>query len=1116
MKKDAGQIDLFATPSELPDGSVSHGPQLVDAQARLEIATVLDKNVVVLAGAGAGKTHELIERMVATVASGNASVQSMAAITFTRKAAGEMKTRFARRLQKAADETDRSPGESGRLRVALGDVDQCFIGTIHAFCARLLRERPLDAGLSPDFTELDERDEASTQREAWDAFIEDYYARDSPALSAFLDTGIALEDLFSFFQTRVSFSEVSLKDCDTRKPDVAAAVEAAALFVQHVAEKLPAERGTMDHVAQIVRRADFFLQNRGLASFNDQIEFVLLVHGGLSGSRTVTLNRWPDSAFARNLRDKLVPALVASLEPVVTQWREYVYSLAAPIVDDAQRFYTRYRRDRNLVTFQDLLEITVEMLKTRRSVRRHFRSRFITLFVDEFQDTDPLQAEMLLLLTSNDPDETDWMRCVPVPGSLFIVGDEKQSIYRFRRADIEVFRAVVAIVRESGGLVVELTTSFRSLGNLCRQINDSYRVLFDDSDPSFQASFAPLSPWLADGDDPFCVRRLPLEKHGRIDEKAEREAELIAEFIHAAVNGKTEFNGEHADAVLPGDVTPGSFMLISRRRKRLSTYAAAMERRGIPYDLTGGDSLGALPELSTLIGFLEVLLYPDDAVKFFAYLRGPLVGLSDADLYAYKCRDGRFSYYGDLPDGLPQGLAERIGNARTMLRYAEDDLASLAAGAAFERIIDRLGLIPFAASQGSGSYRAGSLFRVLSFVRMWDQQGLGWVEIVKQFKDLMIDDVKAIEGMTLDVGRPDVVRILNIHQAKGLEADVVFLVDAADSDRPMPNSFHLARLDGEPRLSLPLYRDSKLIGAPPGWSDDDERELGFLAAEQTRLTYVAATRAKRLLVAGAYESSTRTRGVWGDLTSCLSGVPELQIPHVDLPPHQRDEPRPLAIKVRERQRRLDQARVPSYELSIASGHDTEMDHDDSGQGRAAESSTPKGSGVTEGGMGTRYGRIVHRLLQEVSEGRLPKPAGYIEGRFRDHPGGPARKRDLIAAATDAVKQFESSSILRKARGAAALYTEVPFAAGGGDAPNVVVTSGVIDLIYRDDAGWHIVDYKTDRVSLEGDRERLLTYYGPQVRLYAAKWQMITGEPVASAGLWLVDESEYLAVDLNTA
>ena len=204
--------------------------ELRDQEARERITQALDRNLMVLAGAGAGKTHALIERMVRCVRAGVAPVERIAAITFTRKAAGEMRRRFFLRLRQEAGQT--LGIEAERLRQALDRVDQCFIGTIHSFCGQLLRERPVEARLPPDFSEIDDREEAVLRRQMWDDFVQDCFRNEDGQLQTLDRLGLRSEDLYAFFVRRCLFSDLPLKETRVERPDLEAAVRRARDFVE--------------------------------------------------------------------------------------------------------------------------------------------------------------------------------------------------------------------------------------------------------------------------------------------------------------------------------------------------------------------------------------------------------------------------------------------------------------------------------------------------------------------------------------------------------------------------------------------------------------------------------------------------------------------------------------------------------------------------------------------------------------------------------------------------------------------------------------------------------------------------------------------------------------------
>jgi len=1059
---------------------------LKDQAARDRIVRDLDTNMMVLAGAGAGKTHELIERIAATVRSGACEIDRLAAITFTRKAAGEMRGRLFLKLRAEADESDAEPGSP--VRRALDRIDQCFVGTIHSFCARLLRERPIEAELPPDFTEADDRQEAIICREAWDRFIQQAFGAGDARLNGLSDLGLQPEDLYGFFKTRCVFGELSLKPPDDGTPDLRPAVERASAFIEEVANQIPANLPEgPDDAMLMIRRAHRYLRYRKPASEADRAELLRI----LSGSSGITLRRWGDrKAYAKELKDDLLPDLKEGVvKPALAAWRRYVYRSVAPIVDDAARFYDGVRTDLAQTTFQDLLVRATALLRDNPRVRADFQSRYQRLFVDEFQDTDPVQAELLLYLTGQEPDEADWRRLTPRPGSLFLVGDEKQSIYRFRRADVDTFRLVRDRIRETGGHVLELNTSFRSLGRLCGWINRAFDPLFGQYDAAYQPAFAPLLEYRDAGRDPVCVRRITVGKikWNPRDDIAAVEAERIADLIGAAMQGGTGFNAQGDDALLGENASPGDFMILTRTRKCLHLYARALEQRGIPYDIVGSGGLGDSGELATIVGMLSVVHAPDDPVALVAYLRGPLVGLGDDDLYLYHQEGGTFNYRETLPEDLPGNLAAAFRTAHGQVRELADRLDRLAPSVALEITLESLGLTAFSAGLPMGSSRAGNLVRVLECVRSWEDRGMHWGQILSELRDLIEDPEYRVEEMTLEVGRPDVVRIMNLHQAKGLQANVVFLADAGDgrSGGKTPTS-HVSRRHGQPCVSAPALKHrgyaAEAIAEPPGWEQDAEEEARYLEAEELRLLYVAATRARNLLVVSVYEAHP-DRGPWGALAPFLEDVPELELADPVGPASTVVADIQLDRWKAERKARLKRVQTPTYTVFPVTGN-----HEDD-EVIALEGES----------RGKDFGSLLHRVFEDAVCGRLPEKEGeYLAALVR----GESQDENPATALAKALNAFRESDLWREIQASEAVYTEVPFGCPSADGVAGAIVRGVIDLVYRSPDGWKVVDYKSDVVTSRRGVSAIANHHREQVLAYARYWQTITGEQVASTGLWL--------------
>jgi ATP-dependent helicase/nuclease subunit A len=435
--------------------------------------------------------------------------------------------------------------------------------------------------------------------------------------------------------------------------------------------------------------------------------------------------------------------------------------------------------------------------------------------------------------------------------------------------------------------------------------------------------------------------------------------------------------------------------------------------------------------------FLQSLSAAGDP-RLLAYLRGPLVGLGDDELYALRVAHWRFRWPVPPPgDGLEADLAERLRRALASLQRLWGDVRERPFAAALERFVEVTGLAAHAAIGDAGSSRAGNLLRVLAMVRdAQSRRGLGWGQITDELRDLLDDDRQRVEEMTLETGRSDVVRVMNLHQAKGLEAKVVFLADAFDTSAQQHRvDMHVSRVAATPYLSMAVTRRARfqtiVLAEPEGWQEDAAEEARFLAAESLRLVYVAATRARDVLVLGM---TGQSRGAWAILEPAAASAPELPIPSPA-------EGRPVsgagaqtvdmaALQAQTRARWV-RARTPSYVLESVSEEEESPPLED------WEESRPRGR---------RYGTVVHRLLESAVRGRLRDldeagEAAYVRCLLADEGIG---STEAEAAVLRALNAFRASTIWQELGRAGGVHVEVPLASQEGD----TVPRGVIDLVYR--------------------------------------------------------------------
>jgi len=1061
-------------------------PQPPDANERHAILTQLDTTMLVEASAGSGKTSSMVGRMVALLAEGRCTVDTLAAITFTRKSAAELRSRFHAALERAARE---SAGEAQqRLAAGAEHVQRCYIGTIHSFCARLLRERPVEAGVDLAFSELDDATDQRLRREAWDSYVAGRIAAADPILDELDALGLAIGDLAAAFLEFADYPDVARwPAADVELPDLDAARSALQRYAADLARltpQLPDDAGhdtLMPKCRRVVRRVRQADLNRAAELVDVLAEF---------GNVKVVQKKWPGGkaqALAELDRWQQFAADVA--QPLVARWREKRYPLVLRVLQAAMADYQRLRREAGGLNYQDLLMRAADLLRDKPAVRRYFRRRFTHLLVDEFQDTDPIQAEVMLLASADDPAETAWRACRPVPGSLFVVGDPKQSIYRFRRADIVTYNEVKRIIA-AYGQVVTLWSNFRSTRPVVRWVNEVFDTVFPEKANAYAPERFPMESAQADqptADSDVCV--LPLPEGLRNAELVECEAEQIAAIVAAAVHPD---RGEAA-------LRPADFLIVSMRKRNLGLYARKLAERSIPCQVTGGTVLNEVPELGWLATLVESLVEPENPIAMVAVLRGPLFGLSDVELYRFKVAGGRFSLLGGEDDLRLAGPESPLGDALTRLHRYGRWLRRLPPLAALERMVADLGLAPTAAARAGGNVAAGSLARALELVRAAQAQMHGIDQLAEFLRQLANRD-EPRDGLPALPSAAVPVRIMNLHQSKGLEAPVVFLADPTGwsehgvqlcVDRRGNESCGYLAIHG-PATG---WQSGPILACPPGWEELAAEETRFGAAERDRQFYVAATRAGRQLIVTCPAKPER-RNAWEYFRPHLGGQPAIEVPAAAPPPAHRvstsavvPAAQPALAAIADR---WQHARTPSFAVAAA-------------KHLALSGARPL---AAAGEHGTEWGSVIHCLL----EAAMREPDGALErlacGRLESEGLDPALAERAIAT----VRRVMQADIWHRARRATRCLVEVPFHLfqPAGDDTNALPTlvRGVIDLAFYEPTGWVIVDYKSD-AQPAGALDTLVAHYRPQLEAYARAWHAMTTEPVVELGLYFTHLERYV-------
>ena len=1097
-----------------PEGAGPSGggePRLADDTARTAIKTDLDVNILVEAGAGSGKTRSLVGRMLALIRTGRATTSEIAAVTFTRKAAGELRERFQVLLEqelKGAGDPPAPSDEARRLGEAYASLDQLFIGTIHSFCARLLRERPLEAGLDPAFRELTEEASVELSAAFWVAHLEKLSADSAPILTELADVGLHPTRLEGLFREVSMHPDVEFPAPEAPRPSSAdiAAVRTDLVRLTEEAEEImpPAEpQGGWD---ALQKKLHEFGYSRRVVGWESEVEFLRALSLLTRRQRyRVTQNRWSDlpagKARAKALGEGF-SAFVAEGAPaqrLLARWRMHRYGIAIRMVSEAAEAWAAERKRAGRLDFGDLLVLSADLLRRSPRARRELGRRYRRVLVDEFQDTDPVQAEILMLLASEpadaragvSPGEVSWLAAEPRPGALFVVGDPKQSIYRFRRADIAVYNAVKDRFGRFG-TVLGLETNFRSVPALAELVNQVFRdeACFPSRPTPHQAEFAPLLPHRpprpggADG-----VFHYRIES-GRRDAMVAEEAAKLATWI-------CRRSGPD------GDRRPGDFLILTRYRRDLEPYARELEARGVPVALSGV-AVSEEEELSELVRLLECLADPGDPAKLGAALVGLFFGLDFEQLLDHRARGGRFSFTSSWRQ--PEtGVTKAL---RRLNRWWEAGRRAPADGV-LAAIVDEIGLLPHAASGPLGSFRTGALLYALDQVASSTLDGgtsmAGALEAVRLALEAREPEAP------LQPDRSDAVRVMNLHKAKGLEAPVVVLAAPVGETEREPER-HVARTDEGRAVGYLVVQtrekwSTTTHAMPPGWPGHQAEEARFQEAEDVRLMYVAATRAEDELVVARRDDRVE-QSPWALLDPWLQARGVALDPMAFEAPPARPALEEAASSIRARARaagaRRHENSRPRYLFEAATSVAKRTEPGDAQLTLAlADTAGPDAAGPPKG---LAWGAVVHGALASAAAGpaadelRAVCRGLLLENERPLDPGGEPMELDELVAL---VREVYASSLWDRARMAHRTLIEVPFAVrvpelderqGRGGPPTSCYVEGVIDLAFLEVDGWTIVDYKTD-VGTDPDFVARQAAYRRQVELYATCWSRLTGEPV---------------------
>ncbi|MBI1319031.1 MAG: AAA family ATPase [Candidatus Hydrogenedens sp.] len=1075
--------------------------------------------VCVDAGAGSGKTFVLVQRMVHLLQQRKAGLDEIVAITFTEKAAAEMKARLRREFRARARE-HRDRDEMNFWRGLEQRLDGARISTIHAFCMRLLKENALALGIDPDFgllTEAESRMQSEQAvRETLHGLLEEEdeavlllareyrVSRIIEMLRELLPHGYALEPDTAPFDYSTP---------QTLRAGWEAAAEAAvvaALRNPEMRARLARHRGALRMLEGACSDAGDKreLVRQGLATVLDALEAepltIAVVREQADTLHAMNLRggskkAWSPPEAMEDVKDIFndIKAIFLSLFPkdLTEEGDERAAEFTCALVSVFRRAWAAWqdhKLQRRAMSFDDLIHRTALALRDEAVCQATARGiRY--LLMDEFQDTDGVQLAIAQALNNaqGGPD-------------LFIVGDPKQSIYRFRGADVSVFRKE----KDRAESVLPLNQNFRTVRPILSFVNDFFRrsQLLLAVEPEFEgleayrdAAQSPNIEFLIvpapDEDDKMKVKEA---RQGEADLIAARIAELCGE------GGPEIVFDEHTKAFRR--TRPGDIALLMRAMSNIHLYEEALRRAGIEYGLTAGSGFYERQEVLDVLNLLKVTLDPWDEPALFASLRSPVCGLSDDAIYAVarEVKLSRAYEQGFVPAGLP--VNEPLEPAWALLRKLHaarhlppgEFMELLLSATNYEAILHAL---PMGLQRASNVRKLADVAGTLSA----SMSLRGFTRYLDELRSRAIREGDA----SMQPSESGAVTIMTVHKSKGLEFPVVFLGDCGakvqgDHDKV---GFH------------PAF--GPVIGGVDEAGENTKSTVGELIkgrnkeeslAEHARLLYVGATRARDYLVLcgapepapvswlasldGEFSVTGRSDGealagtAWEAVVRrAATGVPST----ANRTKRGEVDWEACLARVQRRVRVAETtggASVSALLNALGDGPPEtwdELRHDD-------DAAAPDSDALARG-------TLVHAWFEQWDFRDVPPEAGPLlaAARFPD-----TKAESLTAALERIAAWLQSTPLHARLVAADTLLREHPFVWRLDDA----LIAGTIDLLLN---GRVIVDYKTGR-KLEGGHQR----YATQLQWYAAAVRALTG--VAPDEAWLVyaDEQELVPVDVSEA
>lgn len=1065
--------------------------KLTDAQ-REAVATT-GKNLCVSAGAGTGKTHVLVERFLYLVENKLARPAEILAITFTEKAANEMKSRIAEALR------------ARHFEEARRELESAYIGTIHSFCSRILKEHPLEAGVDPDFRVLREDETYLLQEAVLDELMESHFQE---------------PDIFQLLRI---YSESSVREgighVHSKMQTFGRAQGDFSIFHRNTTTDTEAlKQKTLDALKSL-KKID--------GKEADISELKEALSAPVKNWQAIEAAREIGRRFRRHKSREDISILRDSLDAWAASWAE---TLSEPFrqafvkltLEFERRFYET-KRAKSVLDFNDLEREAHRLVSgsaaNQRAILNLYRNKFKFIMVDEFQDTSPIQDELITFLSRGD--------------NLFIVGDWKQSIYGFRGAELSLFSEKERIFQEPGaGRWISISENFRSRSEVLEFINPFFERLWTEEKRPFQSLEAGLR---------FPDKKIPSAElmtiESEVGEKAGelriKEARVLARRIQ--------------ELVQTGEFRYRDFAMLFRAGTDIHLYEYELRNLNIPYYLVSGSGFYRQSEIRDLMSALEFLENPHLDIPLAALLRSPLVQISDDALFhlaqGSKRIDPNAPFYGAVLKF--KELSQITEKDSEKLRAFNEIFGRLLAekekwsiSECLERILEQTGYHLYVLGLPQGQRCFANIRKLLEMAREIEgREPVHLGDFVRYIKGLETQEVRESEAQ-VEAEEGDVVKLLTIHKAKGLEYKVVILPDL---NRKLRSKHPKFLIDSEIGFGMKAWNDeAHEFEYTPAFGAVREKTDAQSYEESKRLFYVAMTRAQEHLIFsgsskpiseedGDHEEGGK-RSTWYDwvsdfassFTGPLARTVITEIPHA---PKKRPSAlierkkiresllsgKPIRIKTPQRTEEILESLTPvtplrfdRIDLPVSAYAAFEQDPEEYARIYEHGVLREEGEKIEEWDPdedetaihAADFGTVIHAIFEHLvsrPDHAGEKLSGLLQSFAGDLDGNVQKEIQELS------RQFLKSKTFSEIKGAKNRFPEIPFVLRLKSG----MIQGTLDLLYQTQEGqWVILDYKTSR--LEGTSlEALGQKYKSQMMLYALAAHELAKVPLACARLYFV-------------